>query len=579
MANLHQLALHLPDEDRFTPADVDLIRWARPSMLLAMRYPWDSDKGAAEATMGLVRELGHDRLLVRFHDEAIPQKEPRQWARDCVRRMAIYEPLRADRVALECIPENEPDLADPEGGHHDWNRHADWMGEFATEWRRLSYDPLHLPAPSRQPIGNHDWNEWNTAMAYWTAIRDAGVHERVDRISCHAYRGDFERAGDECYAIFKDHLHTRLQANDEDGGRIWITETNGDGVIAWAARAVAEKRYRAVVWFTAGWRFYQRSGGVDRTRTRTEEMPMNGGTPMSLDKWPHLRDEWDAARDQQAPIAEPPAEPTPAPAPPGRGEPLDPGTLPQPAPEPREEPIPMIAQRSVPGSAVVDAIYRFSGGDPVITKALLGLAWAESGDRMESWDRWHKWTNEALPAIEANDRAKLQEILDRGRALGTRDYSFGPFHQSTWGLPAGVDPWELDTVLAFRERFFDVDDAVDYAWGSIDDHIMLYGLNEQALGRYNKPDGSASAGVIKRYRDGLTAADATMASRQEQGDEAVAQFQHGFKAKADELGADVVGEPLEDETYIGDNFSRQFTERGILFYSVIANKVHFVAGQ
>jgi hypothetical protein len=58
----------------------------------------------------------------------------------------------------------------------------------------------------------------------------------------------------------------------------------------------------------------------------------------------------------------------------------------------------------------------------------------------------------------------------------------------------------------------------------------------------------------------------------------VPEFQFGFKAKADELGPEVVGEPLEDEQYIGDNVSMQFTTTGVMMYSKQANIVHFLAG-
>jgi hypothetical protein len=57
------------------------------------------------------------------------------------------------------------------------------------------------------------------------------------------------------------------------------------------------------------------------------------------------------------------------------------------------------------------------------------------------------------------------------------------------------------------------------------------------------------------------------------------EYKFGFKAKADELGPAVVGNPLEDEYYIGDHHSIQMTEKGVMVYSKEANAVRFLAGK
>lgn len=63
----------------------------------------------------------------------------------------------------------------------------------------------------------------------------------------------------------------------------------------------------------------------------------------------------------------------------------------------------------------------------------------------------------------------------------------------------------------------------------------------------------------------------------------MAEFQLGFRAKADELGAEVVGEPLEDQDYLpltnGGEIAFQATSKGLMVYSRAANKVHFLAGR
>lgn len=56
-------------------------------------------------------------------------------------------------------------------------------------------------------------------------------------------------------------------------------------------------------------------------------------------------------------------------------------------------------------------------------------------------------------------------------------------------------------------------------------------------------------------------------------------FQFGFEAKAQELGRDIVGDPIENEYYVGDHHSIQFTTTGIMMYSKEGNKVHFLKAE
>lgn len=55
-------------------------------------------------------------------------------------------------------------------------------------------------------------------------------------------------------------------------------------------------------------------------------------------------------------------------------------------------------------------------------------------------------------------------------------------------------------------------------------------------------------------------------------------FHFGFDAKAKELGKEIAGEPLENETYISENYSLQMTSTGLMIYSKTANRVHFLKG-
>ncbi len=55
-------------------------------------------------------------------------------------------------------------------------------------------------------------------------------------------------------------------------------------------------------------------------------------------------------------------------------------------------------------------------------------------------------------------------------------------------------------------------------------------------------------------------------------------FQFGFKTKADELGAAVVGNPVENESSLDDRFNIQRTTTGIMIYSKARNENFFIGG-
>ncbi len=57
----------------------------------------------------------------------------------------------------------------------------------------------------------------------------------------------------------------------------------------------------------------------------------------------------------------------------------------------------------------------------------------------------------------------------------------------------------------------------------------------------------------------------------------MSEFVLGFKALADRLGRDVVGDPVEDETYWPDGeHSLQITTTGLMIYSKVGNTAHFI---
>jgi hypothetical protein len=288
--NLHPLWLHAPDEDQLEPEDVQLMLSLRPSGLLVMRYSnWEFDKGAADSIKHVVRTLGHDRMMVRMHNHNVPQKDPRAFARESVAALHLYNDLG---ITLEVIGGNELNLP-LEGGHSDWNRHASWLWEFADEFKRHSDAPIHLPAPSRMPIEGHDWNTWNESLAYWTVVRDQRVHERYDYIDVHNYRGDVERAIDEAYSVFNDYWLAQRTTGLPDAhlrGRPHSTEFNGEYVMTHMVHLYKWGKVARGTWFTSDWR----SPDYDPNHVHPHE-----DIPMSIRKWPHLREEWFQAESYQ----------------------------------------------------------------------------------------------------------------------------------------------------------------------------------------------------------------------------------------------------------------------------------------
>lgn len=140
---------------------------------------------------------------------------------------------------------------------------------------------------------------------------------------------------------------------------------------------------------------------------------------------------------------------------------------------------------------------------------LLGLCIAESGDNLDSFDRWWTYTAEAVAAIADRDRGGLQAVLDRIAAAGSNDISFGPAQQ-TWywwkdypGDRSPSDPhrYNLMEILAFRKQMIqDHGGAIRLAASQLQVNVERYGVDSnQPMYRYNKPDGSASAVVRSRY--------------------------------------------------------------------------------
>jgi hypothetical protein len=137
---------------------------------------------------------------------------------------------------------------------------------------------------------------------------------------------------------------------------------------------------------------------------------------------------------------------------------------------------------------------------------MLALCLAESGEGLQSFERWYRFTDEAKGYIVNRDRDGLQSILDRCAAVGTADISFGPCHQTwRWSPEYNGQPYDLQSILEFRKLYLqDHGHALRVARDQIARFWATYGPDKrETLARYNKPDGSASAAARARYANML----------------------------------------------------------------------------
>jgi hypothetical protein len=103
----------------------------------------------------------------------------------------------------------------------------------------------------------------------------------------------------------------------------------------------------------------------------------------------------------------------------------------------------------------------------------------------------------------------LQAILEQIAAAGTNDISFGPCHQTwRWSPEYNGNPYDLQAILEMRKRYIqDHGYALRVARDQLAGLWAKYGPDKvETLARYNKPDGSATASVRKRYADMLALA-------------------------------------------------------------------------
>ncbi len=411
---LSRLALHLPDADQLTGREIGAVLELKPAAMLVLVYArWDNDKGVAVQVCDLVRALGHDRLYVRFHADPSPPAYARgiggarEWGALCARRMDQY--YGGLGITLHALLANEADATD-EGGLSP-RQASQFYAEAIGGYRAVRRDDImHIPAPTGAPETHRDYLE---------RYRDDGWVHPDFWVDGHGYNGDLERVIDTIHDVLPN-----------QAGYV-ITETNDLDDFGWPINLVQQGRVADVIYFTLNWA----RGGEGRVQPPSAD---DVAKRMSLLRFP------DRYAQFKATIGLPVPEPAP-----------------EPAPEPEEPmpefPIPVddAGQEWAPSKQdIIDGAIAVADEAGLPRDLMLALCLAESGEGLQSLERWYLYTVAANAAIVHRDRAALQGILDRIAAAGTNDISFGPCHQTwRWSPEYNGQPYDLQSILEFRKLY------------------------------------------------------------------------------------------------------------------------------
>ena len=166
--------LTLPNTEwrAWTQDEVRALWDLEPQTLVVLAYNPDT-RPAVESHRAEVKRYvdGHPGTVVLYrpYEPDIASRDPRDWAKECRRRVEYFG------VPGELIPANELNI---EGMYDDWKRQAEWLQAFSDAWRLIGGGiPLHLPALS--PTGNY--------RAGYAAYKLTWLFEAYDVVDVHGY--------------------------------------------------------------------------------------------------------------------------------------------------------------------------------------------------------------------------------------------------------------------------------------------------------------------------------------------------------------------------------------------------------
>lgn len=245
------------------------------------------------------------------------------------------------------------------------------------------------------------------------------------------------------------------------------------------------------------------------------------------------------------------------------------------------------------GPELRQLIYGIADEYGLPRELVLALAQAESGCNSDA-ERWYSYTREAKEAIAANDTQRLQTIVDSiTNYHHSDDISFGCMQQ-TWRWSdeyaqqygkSLVGRNDLAAIMDFRSKYLDPEVALRNAAPKLvrilarpdvqgDILMALYKWNRAAVGVMPPP------GNQLNYQRSLEQAQKWIEEDAVSEDQPVPEhsFQFGFENKANELGAEIVGEPVEDEREISEHHTVQTTTTGVMWFQKESGVVHFLEG-
>jgi hypothetical protein len=157
------------------------------------------------------------------------------------------------------------------------------------------------------------------------------------------------------------------------------------------------------------------------------------------------------------------------------------------------------------------------------------------------------------------------------------DVSFGPCHQAVAWAPYGDHTNTPANIEACRQKFCgDLAFAFMVAARNLREKWDRYGpAGDEVLSRYNAPGLSLAENPNRRNISYAWRISAQHVVTEE--DAPMAEFQAGFAELAAQLGADVVGEPVQDEWHPnGDpTMAAQVTTKGLMLWASGA-PAHFI---
>jgi hypothetical protein len=149
------------------------------------------------------------------------------------------------------------------------------------------------------------------------------------------------------------------------------------------------------------------------------------------------------------------------------------------------------------------------------------------------------------------------------------DWSVGLFQQIPLYASVGDHSASLENLARCRAYYFDPAKAIPDAARGLGAYWLQTGSYEETAARWNGGPSATWASIPPRNRANYQAAWEQAAQYIGSEEDPVSEhsYQFGFADLANQLGADVVGEPVTDEYQDSGGVTRQITSKGEMVYA------------